>query len=77
VMVDTPNGANAPPSFEITGHGTVVRLTPEAERTLLGEPAGPLDGRSIQPYLTYQLAKTINAGLSVTAAPGEVRFTAG
>jgi histidine phosphotransferase ChpT len=77
VTVDTPNDPSAPPSFGITGQGTVVRLTPESERALLGEPAGSLDGRSIQPYLTYQLAKTVNAGLSVTAAPGEVRFTAG
>jgi hypothetical protein len=76
-MVDTPSGAGAPPSFEITGQGTVVRLTPEAERALLGEAAGFLDGRSIQPYLTYQLAKSVGAGLSVSAAPGEVRFTAG
>jgi hypothetical protein len=50
---------------------------PESESALLGEPAGMLDGRSIQPYLTYQLAKTLNAGLSVTTAPGEVRFAAG
>jgi histidine phosphotransferase ChpT len=77
VTVDTPNELSAPPRFGITGQGTVVRLTPESERALLGEPAGSLDGRSIQPYLTYQLAKTVNAGLSVTAAPGEVRFTAG
>jgi histidine phosphotransferase ChpT len=77
VMVNTPSGAGASPSFEITGQGTVVRLTPESERALLGEPAGSLDGRSIQPYLTYQLAKSVGAGLSVSAAPGEVRFTAG
>jgi hypothetical protein len=77
VTVETPNTPGAPPSFGITGQGTVVRLTPESERALSGEPTGLLDGRSIQPYLTYQLAKTVNAGLSVTAAPGEVRFTAG
>ena len=77
VTVDTSSGPSAPPRFGITAQGTVVRLTPESERALLGEPVGLLDGRSIQPYLTYQLAKTVNAGLSVTAAPGEVRFTAG
>lgn len=77
VTVDTSSGPSAPPRFGITAQGTVVRLTPEAERALLGEPTGLLDGRSIQPYLTYQLAKTVNAGLSVSAAPGEVRFTAG
>jgi histidine phosphotransferase ChpT len=77
VTVETPSDTGAPPRFAITAQGTVVRLTPESEHALLGEPAGSLDGRSIQPYLTYQLAKTVNAGLSVSAAPGEVRFTAG
>ncbi len=76
VMVETSSGAGAPPGFVITGQGTVVRLTSKSERALLGEPAGALDGRSIQSYLTYQLAKTVGAGLSVAAAPGEVRFTA-
>lgn len=65
------------PGFRITGEGTVVRLSSESERALMGEPTGALDGRSIQPYLTHQLAKTLGVALSVMAAPGEVRFTAG
>lgn len=76
VTVETTDKGLAP-SFRITAAGTIVRLMPESESALLGEPAGMLDGRSIQPYLTYQLAKTLNAGLSVTTAPGEVRFAAG
>jgi histidine phosphotransferase ChpT len=76
VTVETTDKGLAP-SFRIIAAGTIVRLMPESESALLGEPAGMLDGRSIQPYLTYQLAKTLNAGLSVTTAPGEVRFAAG
>ena len=67
----------AEPGFRIVGTGAVVRLTPESERALLGESSGNLDGRSIQPYLTYQLAKSLNVGLSVTALPGEIHFAAG
>jgi histidine phosphotransferase ChpT len=76
VTVETTDKGLAP-SFRIIAAGTIVRLMPESESALSGEPAGMLDGRSIQPYLTYQLAKTLNAGLSVTTAPGEVRFAAG
>jgi histidine phosphotransferase ChpT len=65
------------PGFRVIATGTTVRLTPEMERALLGEPSGALDGRSIQPYLTYQLGKTVNAGLAVTSAPGEIVFAAG
>ena len=47
------------------------------ERALLGESDGGLDGRSIQPFLTYQLSKSLNAGLNITASEGEIRFAAG
>jgi histidine phosphotransferase ChpT len=76
VTVETTDKGLAP-SFRVIAAGTIVRLMPESESALLGEPAGMLDGRSIQPYLTYQLAKTLNAGLLVTTVPGEVRFAAG
>jgi len=76
VTVETAKDALAP-SFLVIAIGTTVRLSPESEGALLGEPTGVLDGRSIQPYLTSQLAKTLNAALSVTAAPGEIRFAAG
>ena len=55
----------------------VARLSVEAEKALSGEPTGMLDGRSIQPYLTYQLARSLNAALTVTPAESEVRFSAG
>lgn len=65
------------PGFKVSAAGMVVRLTAETERALLGEPSGALDGRSIQPYLTYQLGRTLNAGLSVTASPTDITFAAG
>ena len=65
------------PKFAIRAAGTVARLTPEVERALAGEPAGALDGRSIQPYLTYQISQTLATALSVGAAEGEVRLRAG
>ena len=67
----------ASPSFRIIASGTVARMGPESERALLGEPGGGLDGRSIQPFLTYQLSKSLKAGLNVTTSEGEVRFAAG
>ena len=76
VTVETSKDTGKP-GFQIAATGQVVRLQPEAERALLGDRSGIVDGRSIQSYLTYQLAKALNAGLSVKAAPEEVRFSAG
>jgi histidine phosphotransferase ChpT len=67
----------AQPSFSIVAKGMVARIMPDAQHALLGEPGGSLDGRSIQPYLTHQLARTINAGLTTSTSEGEVRFVAG
>jgi histidine phosphotransferase ChpT len=76
IMAETSGSAIAP-AFRVTATGMVARLLPEAERALAGEPTGLLDGRSIQPYLTYQLAKGLNARLTVTCLPNEVSFAAG
>lgn len=67
----------ASPSFRIVASGTIARMGSESERALLGESDGGLDGRSIQPFLTYQLSKSLNAGLNITASEGEIRFAAG
>jgi histidine phosphotransferase ChpT len=74
VTVETTEGSR--PGFRVTASGTTIKLSPETERVLNGEPAGTLDGRSIQPYLTYQLSKNVKTVLMVTAAPNEVRFAA-
>jgi len=76
VYVETSRAGHAP-KFTVRAAGTIARMTPEVERALTGEPAGVLDGRSIQPYLTHQLSKTIGAVLGTAAAEGEVRLTAG
>ncbi len=76
VVVET-SADPAAPAFRIAGTGTMVRLSAETERALVGEPMGLLDGRSIQPYLTYQLAKSLNAGLTLSASANEVCFAAG
>jgi histidine phosphotransferase ChpT len=76
VVAETSGSAEAP-GFRVTATGAVVRLLPEAERALAGETAGLLDGRSVQPYLTYQLATNLDAGLSVTHLPNEIVFAAG
>ena len=76
VSVETSSDPSLP-SFTVVATGAVARLSSEAEHALLGEPGGGLDGRSIQPYLTYQLSRGINAGLTTTSAEGEVRFVAG
>src|SRR5262249_29204159 len=75
VEVDIP--ADAPPQFRLTAKGSTARINAEVEHALMGEPTGALDGRSIQAYLTHQLAKGVNAGLNVQVGEGEVRFTAG
>ena len=76
VSVETSGDPQAP-GFKIRAAGSIARLGPEAEAALRGEPIGMLDGRSIQPYLTFQLAQNLKAGLTATSGEGEVRFAAG
>jgi histidine phosphotransferase ChpT len=76
VYVET-QGASSSPKFAIRAAGTVARLTPEVEAALKGEPSAALDGRSIQPYLTFQLSQGLSLALNVTVGEGEVRLTAG
>jgi histidine phosphotransferase ChpT len=76
VLVET-GGDAAAPRFMIRAIGTVARLAVEAERALTGVPEGALDGRSIQPFLTYQLGQNLAASLRVEIANGEVHLAAG
>ena len=76
VTVEASSDASAP-NFQIVASGPTVRLSQEIEKALMGEPGGLVDGRSIQPYLTYRLAKSLNAGLTVTPGEGEIRLAAG
>jgi histidine phosphotransferase ChpT len=65
------------PSFTIRATGQNARVLDEVEKALKGEPAGPLDGRSIQPFLIYKLARMLNAGLTLTCSEGVIDITAG
>ena len=55
------------PNFRIVATGTMSRALPKMWRsTLRGEQlAGPVDARGIQPFLTYRLSRSVNAGLTI------------
>ncbi len=68
----------AAPSFTITATGTNARVLEEVERAVRGESGtNALDARGVQPYLTHRLARTVNAGLTMTAGDGQVVLVAG
>jgi histidine phosphotransferase ChpT len=76
VRVETTGDANAP-GFRVHAAGQGARLLEEVEKAVRGEPNGPLDGRSIQPYLTYKLSRGLNAGLTLLARDNEIELVAG
>lgn len=76
VVVET-SAEFAPPSFTIRATGQGARVLEEVEKAARGEPSGPLDGRSIQAYLTHKLARGVNAGLTITSGENTVQFVAG
>jgi histidine phosphotransferase ChpT len=76
VVVET-SAEFAPPSFTIRATGQGARVLEEVEKAARGEPSGPLDGRSIQAYLTHKLARGVNAGLTITPGENTVQFVAG
>jgi histidine phosphotransferase ChpT len=76
VLVTTTADAGAP-GFTVRATGQGARILEEVERAARGEPKGPLDGRSIQPYLAHKLARTLNAGLTLTSRDNEVQLAAG
>jgi histidine phosphotransferase ChpT len=49
----------------------------DVEKALRGEDAGSLDGRSIQPFLTYKLARLLNTELTIVRSDGVVEISAG
>jgi histidine phosphotransferase ChpT len=76
LTVDTSSDPSAP-GFKIQASGQGARLHEEVEKAVRGEPNGPLDGRSIQAYLTHKLARGLNAGLTVSTGDSAVGFVAG
>jgi histidine phosphotransferase ChpT len=77
VKVETGADQTAP-SFKITATGTGARVLEDVLRAVRGEAGQDgLDARGIQPYLTHRLARSANAGLTMTAGDGHVVLTAG
>ncbi len=67
----------AAPGFTVRATGQNARIQEEVEKAVRGEPSQPLDGRSVQAFLTYKLARTLNAGLTLTARDGAIELVAG
>jgi histidine phosphotransferase ChpT len=67
----------AMPGFSITATGQSARVHDEVLRVLRGEPSLPLDGRSIQPFLTYKLAKLLDTRLDLTGSENSITMAAG
>jgi histidine phosphotransferase ChpT len=76
IKVETSLDPSAP-SFAVRAVGQGARVQEDAEKAVRGEPTGPLDGRSIQPYLTHKLARSLNAGLTVVGRDGMIELVAG
>jgi histidine phosphotransferase ChpT len=67
----------AVPGFRISATGQNARVLDEVARVLGGAPTLPLDGRTIQPWLTHRLAELIKTRLVLESAEGSVTLAAG
>ncbi|HWD50568.1 MAG TPA: histidine phosphotransferase family protein [Rhizomicrobium sp.] len=76
VTVETTTDAGTP-GFTVRAKGQNARMLEEVQKAAMGEPSAPLDGRSIQAYLTHKLAKGVNAGLTVSSRDGVIELVAG
>ena len=65
------------PGFLVRAAGQGARVHEDVDKALRGESLSLLDGRSIQPYLTYKLARLLNTELTITRSEGVVEITAG
>jgi|tagenome__1003787_1003787.scaffolds.fasta_scaffold20967877_1 histidine phosphotransferase ChpT len=76
VRVETTEDATAP-GFRVVATGQGARVLDEVEKAARGEPNGPIDGRSIQPFLMHKLARGLNAGLTLISRENEIELAAG
>jgi histidine phosphotransferase ChpT len=76
VRVETTTDPAAP-GFRVVASGQGARVLEEVEKAARGEPNGPIDGRSIQPFLTHKLARGLNAGLTLISRENEIELAAG
>jgi histidine phosphotransferase ChpT len=77
VKVTTGRSGEAP-SFRVHASGTHARVLEEIEKAVRGDASsGQPDARGVQPFLTHKLARSLNAGLTLTAGEGFVDLVAG
>ncbi len=67
----------AAPSFRVRATGTHIRVSEDVEKAVRGEASASHDARGVQPFLTHKLARSLNAGLTLTATETEVELAAG
>ena len=64
--------------FKMIATGQGARIVEDVEKAMHGETAdSSYDARGVQPFLTHKLAKSLNAGLTMTAREGQVELVAG
>lgn len=71
------SSAGARPAFLITGTGQGARLNEDVARVLSGESGVACDGRSIQSWLTYRLAKGLHSRIAIDVGESTVTLAAG
>jgi histidine phosphotransferase ChpT len=71
------DATETPPAFKIHASGTHIRLAEDVEKSIRGELSEAVDARGIQPFLTYRLSRTVNAGLTIQAGETSVELAAG
>jgi histidine phosphotransferase ChpT len=76
IRVETSQDMTAP-SFSVTASGQGARLLEEVEKASRGEANGPFDGRSIQALLMHRLARSLNAGLTISTGENRIELVAG
>ena len=75
ILIETSQDPEAP-HFTVRGTGLNARFREDDERAARGEDTG-VDSRCIQAFFTHKLARSLNAGLTLTASEGAVEVTAG
>jgi len=76
-QVSVKISGSAIPGFVVSATGQNARVHEEVARVLRGEPSLPLDGRTIQSYLTYRLANVLHTQLVLHIGEGAVKLSAG
>ncbi|HUJ03240.1 MAG TPA: histidine phosphotransferase family protein [Rhizomicrobium sp.] len=74
VIVET-SADPAAPGFTVRAVGNNARVLDEVERAVRGEPEVPLDGRSVQGFLTHRLARSVAAALTIATSEGRVELS--